>query len=118
VTVTQADRWGWQYQAARELCTILLAQRDLPAVPWIVSDSGSSLAGRISGLDPPGQVRYLSGAWRAALDLAEDAELHGGRIAYMSAATYRREARVRLAAAVTRDGQGDHDGCADAAVTW
>jgi hypothetical protein len=117
MTITQADRWGWQYQAARELCTILLAHRDLPVIPWTISGSGGTLAGRISGQAPAGQVRYLFCAWRTALGLTEGAERDGGSgITYLHAGAYRRGVSVRLVATVRlRD---DHDGCTDEAVTW
>ena len=67
--ITQADRARWQRQAAAELARILGAHPELPAIAWTVGPAGCVLAGRVNGLAPPGRVREVFGAWRAALAL-------------------------------------------------
>jgi hypothetical protein len=118
VTVTQADRWGRQYQAAFELSRILLAHRELPVIAWTVSPSGCVLAGKITGSGPR-QVRAVFASWQAALALDTDAERDAGNgAAHLSAAAYHGGVCVRLVATVySYDEDDEHDGSADAAVT-
>jgi hypothetical protein len=71
--VTQADRFGWQMAAARELAAILEAHPGLPAIAWTIGPSGA-LSGRINGLTAPAaEVRATFTAWRDALGLNEPA---------------------------------------------
>ena len=99
--IIQADRARWQRQAAGELAAILDAHPGLAAIAWTVGPAGCVLAGRVNGLARAGQVRDVSGVWRAALALEEYREHQlGGGTTWLHAATRRHQARVRLTAAV------------------
>jgi len=104
--ITQADRAGWQRQAAAELGRILGAHPDLPAIAWTVGPAGCVLAGRVNGLAPPGQVREVFGAWRMALALDADREQPcGGGTVFLHAAARRSGVKVRIIATVFEAGE-------------
>jgi hypothetical protein len=68
--ITQADRAGWQRQAARELAAILDRHDALPLIAWTVGSSGGGLSGQVTGLVPAGGVRAVFTAWQQALSRA------------------------------------------------
>ena len=104
--ITQADRARWQRQAAAELARILGAHPELPAIAWTVSPTGCVLAGRVNGLAPPGRVREVFGAWRAALALDADREQpYGGGTVFLHAAARRSGVKVRIIATVFEAGE-------------
>ncbi len=106
--IIRAERARWQRQAAAGLAAILDAHPGLPAIAWMVGPAGCVLAGRVNGLDPAGQVLDVSGAWRAALALAEYREHQpGGGATWLHAAARRDLLRVRLTAAVAAGVQED-----------
>jgi hypothetical protein len=106
--VIQADPARWQRQAAAELAAILDVHPGLPAIAWTVGPAGCVLAGRVNGLAPAGHVRDVSGAWRAALALAEYREHQvGGGATWLHPAARRDLVRVRLAATVPAGVQED-----------
>jgi hypothetical protein len=110
LTVTQGDRARWQRQAAAELCRILEAHWQLPAIAWTAGPAGCVLAGRVNGLAPAAQVRAAFTAWRQALELDDVLEtLPGsGAVAYLRARAWRGGVRVTVTAAVfTEDGHDD-----------
>ena len=108
VEIVQADRARWQRQATAELAAILDAYPGLPAIAWTVGPAGCVLAGRVNGLAPAGGVRDVSGAWRAALALAEYREHQlGGGTAWLHAAARRDLVRARLTATVPAGVQED-----------
>jgi hypothetical protein len=99
--ITQADRAGWQRQAAAELAAILDDCAGLPCIAWTVGPAGCVLAGRVNGLAPAAQVRETFSAWRAALALEQDREQAGGTgTVFLHAAARRCGVTVRLAATV------------------
>jgi hypothetical protein len=99
--IIQADRARWQRQAAGELAAILDAHPGLPAIAWTAGPAGCVLAGRVNGLARAGQVRDVSGAWRAALALAEyRGHQLGGGTTWLHAAARRHQVRAGLTAAV------------------
>jgi hypothetical protein len=65
--ITQADRAGWQQQAARELAVILEDCGGLPLLAWTVGPAGGSLAGQVTGA---GACAAFA-AWRQALALGD-----------------------------------------------
>jgi hypothetical protein len=101
--IIRADPALWPRQAV-----ILDAHPGLAAIAWTVGPAGCVLAGRANGLAPAGQVRDVSGAWRAALALAEYREDQlGGGATWLHAAARRDLVRVRLTAAVPAGVQED-----------
>jgi hypothetical protein len=74
--ITQADRSGWQRQAAAELAVILAAHPDMPVIAWTVTASGGALSGQV--LAPATGRRGLFGEWRQALGLEEVTETPSG----------------------------------------
>ena len=99
--IIQADRARWQRQAAGELAAILDAHPGLPPIAWTAGPAGCVLAGRVNGLARAGQVRDVSGAWRAARAVEEHREHQlGGGTTWRHAAARRHQVRVRLTAAV------------------
>jgi hypothetical protein len=105
--IIQADRARWQRQAAAGLAAILDAHPGLGVIAWTAGAAGCVLAGRVTGLAPAGQVRDVSGAWRAALALAEYREHQlGGGVTWPHAAA-RDLVRVRLTAAAPAGVQED-----------
>jgi hypothetical protein len=104
--ITQADRSGWQRQAAAELARILDAHPELPPIAWTVGPAGCVLAGRVNGLAPPGQARAVFGTWRAALGLEDHREQAAGSAsAFLHAAARLRGVKIRLTATVFDDEQ-------------
>jgi hypothetical protein len=62
--VTQADRWQWQRQGARELAAILDAHPDLPQIGWQLGYIGG-LVGEVIGMGlPPEQARATFTDWQ------------------------------------------------------
>ena len=103
--VTQADRAGWQRQAAAELARILEGHPGLPCITWTVGPAGSVLVGRVSGLIPPQQVRTAFLAWQQALGLGECTEQPSGDgTSRLHAADRSREVTIRLTATVFSEG--------------
>lgn len=101
VVITQADRAGWQRQAAAELHRILDAHPQLPAIAWTVGPAGCVLAGRVSGLAPAGRVREAFTAWREALALRDCQEQPaGGQTVHLRASARRGAVHVRVTATV------------------
>jgi hypothetical protein len=106
LAITQADRARWQRQAAAELCRILDDCAGLPPIAWTVGPAGCLLAGRISGLAPPGQVRAAFTAWRAALALEDHREQPGGgETVHLHAAARRGGVKIRVTATIFEAGE-------------
>lgn len=76
--IAQADRAGWQRNAAAGLARILEGHPELPCITWTIGPAGSVIVGRVSGLAPAPQVRQAFSAWRQALGLGECREQPGG----------------------------------------
>ena len=89
-SITQADRAWWQQRAAAELGSILRRNPDLPCIAWTVG--------------PAARVRAVFDTWRHALVL-EDYREHqgGGGTAFLHAAAYRNQVKIRLTATVIGD---------------
>ncbi len=104
--VAQADRAGWQRQAAAELARVLEGHPGLPCITWTVGPAGSVLIGRVSGLIPSPQVRTVFRAWQQALGLGECTERPGGGTSRLHAADRSREVTIRLTGTVF-GGRGD-----------
>ena len=99
--IIRADRARWQRHAAAGLAAILDAYPGFAAIAWTAGPAGCVLAGRVNAMAPAGHVRDVSGAWRAALALAEYREHRpGGGAAWLHAAARRDLVRVRLTATV------------------
>lgn len=101
--VTQADRAGWQRQAALALAAILSESGgDLPALTWAVIPAGPLLEARlVPAAHPAAHVREVLAAWRAALGLDEYREWNGGGgTTRLHAAGRRDGVRVRIFASV------------------
>lgn len=99
--ITQADRAGWQRQAALALAAILADCGDLPLLSWTVIPAGPLLEARLAGPAPAGQVRAVLAAWREALGLDDYREWPGGGgTTRLHAAGRRGEVRVRIFASV------------------
>lgn len=99
--ITQADRAGWQRQAALALAAILADCGDLPLLLWTVIPAGPLLEARLAGPAPAGQVRAVLAAWREALGLDDYREWPGGGgTTRLHAAGRRGEVRVRIFASV------------------
>jgi aryl-alcohol dehydrogenase-like predicted oxidoreductase len=83
--ITQADRSGWQQQAAAELAAILAAHPGIPVIAWTVTASGGALSGRV--LAPAAARRGLFGQWRQALglDTVTETPASGGTAVYLHA---------------------------------
>ena len=106
--ITQAERAGWQYRAARELAAILDAHRDLPVIGWSIGSAGAVVVGQVPGLAPRAQVRHVFDLWRAALMLTEHSECtFASGTTYLRAQDSRGRVRVTLTATVPAlaDGQ-------------
>jgi len=104
--IIQADQARWQRQAAGELARVLDAHPGLPAIAWTVGPAGCVLTGQVNGLAPPGQVRDVFDAWRAALALEEHREHQlGSGATWLHAAARRHHVRVRLTATVFDGGE-------------
>jgi hypothetical protein len=86
LSITDAERAGWQRRAAAELVRILDAHRDLPVIGWTVGRTGATLVGRIDPFAPAAKVRQVWHAWRLALSIEEDP----GQTRFGNGATYLR----------------------------
>jgi hypothetical protein len=102
--ISQADRAWWQQRAAAELGSISRRNPDLPCIAWAVGPAGPVLAGHVNGLAPAARVRAVFDTWRHALVL-EDYREHqgGGGTAFLHAAAYRNQVKIRLTATVIGD---------------
>ena len=105
--VTQADRAGWQREAAAELAAILAAHPGVPVIAWTVSAFGGSLSGKV--IAPVSRVRGLFDAWQQALLLDEvtEAPPGNGMAVYLRARAWRNGVLVSLTATVFPAGQGE-----------
>lgn len=73
--ITDAERIGWQMQAATLLTRLLdyAAKAGLPAITWTIAQAGSGLHGECLAL--PGTLRREHlGSWRAAVTAASGQE--------------------------------------------
>jgi hypothetical protein len=113
--VTQADRFGWQRAALRELAAMLEAHPGLPAITWTIGPGGA-LAGRINGLTASAaEVRATFFAWRDALGLIEPAGqpvVGDSAVTHLRASARRGAVSVRLTANVFSDDSTDDAGAA------
>jgi hypothetical protein len=83
--IVQAERNGWQRRAAATLVRLLDEYRDLPVIAWTVGPAGSTLIGRVNGLQPRATARTVFDAWTAALALSEYREHTHLALTYLSA---------------------------------
>lgn len=98
--ISQADRGGWQREAARELAAILDEHPDLPAITWTISRTGG-ITGGIDTLALAPEVRATFAAWQQALGLDHVAEDHvdqGGTVTWLRARGERGSVRVSVQA--------------------
>jgi hypothetical protein len=104
--ITQADRSGWQRQAAAELAAILAAHPDAPVIAWTVTASGGALSGQV--LAPAAGRRRLFGEWLQALGLDKVTEIPSGNgtAAYLHARGVRGGVAVSVTATVFDGGEG------------
>lgn len=107
LTITQAERNGWQRRAAAALVRLLEEHSDLPVIAWTVGSAGSVLAGRVNGLQPPATARADFDAWTDALALDERREHTHLALTYLSAQARRDSVTVVLLADLIL---GDEDG--------
>jgi hypothetical protein len=101
--ITQADRAGWQQQAARELAVILEDCGGLPLLAWTVSPAGGSLAGQVAGAG----AGAAFAAWRQALAMDDVRETSVAAGAWVRARVWRGGVRVTVTATICA---GDRDG--------
>jgi hypothetical protein len=106
--ITQADRAGWQRQAARELAAILDDCDDLPLIAWTVGPSGGGLSGRVTGPVPAAGVRGVFTAWQQALGMDDVLEMAVASGTWLRARARRGGVRVTLTVTVPA-GDGDEE---------
>lgn len=98
--ITQADRAGWQRQAARQLAAILDHHAALPLIAWTVGSSGGGLSGQVTGLVPAGGVRAVFTAWQQALSMDEVLQTAVAGGTWLRARAWRGGVRVTVTATV------------------
>lgn len=104
LSITDADRSGWQRRAAGELLRVLAAHPDLPAIAWTVGPAGSVLVGQINGLALAVQVLDHFKTWRQALGLRQTTPpVLSDEVRHLSASSIRNRVRVQLLATMIGD---------------
>lgn len=99
-SIMHADRSSWQRLAAVELARILDRHPELPCITWTVGPA-ASVVGRVSGLAPAGQARWVFRAWHQALGLGECRETDaGGGTSWLHAADRSGMVTIRLTATI------------------
>ncbi len=107
LTITQAERNGWQRRAAAALVRLLDEHRELPVIAWTVGPAGPILVGRVNGLQPTATARAVFNTWTAALALSEYQERTHLALTYLSAQARRDSVTIVLQADLILD---DEDG--------
>jgi hypothetical protein len=106
--ITQADRAGWQRQAALELAAILDDCDGLPLIAWTVGPSGGALCGRVTGPVAAAGICGAFTAWRRALGMDDVLETAVAGGTWLRARSWRGGVRVTVTATVPA-GDGDED---------
>ena len=96
--ITQADRAGWQREAAAELAAILDAHPDVPVIAWTVSAFGGTVSGKV--IAPASQARGLFDAWRRALRLDDVTQTPDGATVYLRGRAWRNGVLITVTATV------------------
>ena len=107
LSITQAERNGWQRWAVAALVRLLDEHRELPVIAWTVGPAGSVLVGRVNGLQPPVMARAVFDAWTTALALGEFREHTHLALTCLSAQAHRASVTIVLRADLILD---DEDG--------
>lgn len=106
-SITQAERYIWQRQAAVALVRLLDEHRDLPVIAWTVGSAGSVLMGRVNGFQPAATAWAVFETWAAALALDERREHSNRTTIYLVAHTRRDSVTIGLHADLTREDDGE-----------
>lgn len=101
--ITQADRAGWQHQAARELAVILEDCGGLPLLEWTVSPAGG-LAGQVTGAGARARAEFA--AWRQALAMDDVLETPVAAGTWVRARVWRGVVRVTVTATICAGDRG------------